>query len=79
MVANCRSCGAVLGPDPSMVAESSEIAGYCQDCVDRHGHPMSYEDVFQRLVGEYIRKEGMDVASAERTAENRMTGLPAWG
>ncbi len=73
----CRSCGVNIETEP--VHPTIRIPpGYCPDCIDAHGHPMSYEEVFDRLVKEYIEKSRMDVASAERAADERMWKLPAW-
>ena len=74
----CRSCGTELEPYPTEPSPVPIPLGYCKDCIDEHGHPKSYEDVFDRLVKELVKKEKMDVASAERAVEERMSGLPAW-
>ena len=63
------SDGALARPDPPWVLQGLH---------NEHGHPKSYEDVFDRLVKELVKEEKMDVASAERAAEERMSGLPAW-
>lgn len=75
-VVGCMSCG--LPTKRTQREMASELALLCPRCVDKGGHLKSYGEVLEGLTSHYVKKEGMDRPSAEKTARKRMSELPAW-
>jgi len=75
-VVGCLSCGLPTKRTQREIA--SELANYCPDCKDQHGHLRSYEEVHERMTLHLMRKEKLDRPMAEAAARARMAELPAW-
>lgn len=74
---NCIACGMPM-LKPEQHAQGDTSKDYCVHCARPDGTMQSYEEQLASMTQFIIKTQGLDEETAQQTAKDLMSVLPAW-
>ena len=73
----CMSCGMPMN-EPGDFGGGDPASVYCVHCSNPDGTLKSYDEVYQGMIGFMVSTQNMDKDTAEITAREYLSKMPAW-
>jgi hypothetical protein len=73
----CQSCGMPMHSSTDYGGGNTENV-YCVHCCQPDGGLKSYDEVLENMVTLFMKTRNLDRTSAEQSARDYLTSLPAW-